>query len=321
MRALVVLGIFLSVCVATAQGQQRRAFEIAVGPVSGDLYVQGERLAAVVSHPPGLSRCADAALCGPEGVIATARATSSLSEGLLAIARGEVASAFSPADVAIGMRLNAGKGKQNQSRLRALGIVGEETLYVIAAGDGPVKRLSGLRGRWVAIGAKGGRTRVAANALLAAAKIKPDAIKISEAGAAEAAELMAKRKLDAFVWIGAKLPTRIATMVKSGAARIVPLDSGTVTRLVTARLGYVAKRIENGATISVPIVWIADEKQADDMVFGIVRAAFDARNTAQLNPVQNDPSSLKLARVAADFPLPLHAGAAKFFSSNANPSN
>lgn len=306
---------------AAGLAQPRLNFEIAVGPVTGDLYVQGERLAGVVSHPPGLSRCTDAALCAPEGVIATARATAGVSEGLLAIARGEIASAFSPADVAAAMRLSAGKGKQNQSRLRAIGIVGEETVYLIAASKGPVTSLRGLRGRWVGIGGRGSRTRVAANALLAAAKIDQDRIKASDTTAAAALDLVKKKKLDAFVWVGVKLPSDIAAALQAGSARIVPLDKTALVRLTAAGLGYAIKRIANGETASVPIVWLADEKQPSDVVYGVVRAAFNVRNKPMLSPAEGDSSSVVLSRPLPDLPLPLHAGAIRYFAANTKPSN
>lgn len=316
---LSALGVSLATALA-AGGEERHAFEIAAGPVSGDLYIQGERLAGVVSHPPGLSRCAEATLCGPEGLIATARATASAAEGLLAIARGEIASAFAPADIAASMRLNAGKGKQNQSRLRTVGFVGEETLFVIAAGKGPVTSLRSLRKRWVGIGARAGRTRVAANALLAAAGVNSGMFRPAEVEGAVAAALMREKRLDAFVWIGAKLPAEIEAMLKSGEARIVPLEASAITKLTAARLGYAAKNARGADTVTVPVVWLADEKQPEDVVFGVARAAFEQRNASLLSPQPSDPSSLKLTRPPPDFVLPVHPGAARVFAT-AKPSN
>jgi TRAP transporter TAXI family solute receptor len=316
-----IASLVLLAAAAFAAGPGRMAFEIATGPVSGDLYIQGERLAGVVSHPPGLSRCADPAMCGPEGLIATARATAGVADGLLAIARGEIASAFAPADVAAAMRLSAGKGKQNQSRLRTIGLVGEETLFVVAASKGPVTSLRGLRNRWVGVGARGSRTRVAANALLAAARLGPNDVRRAEVDGAEAANLIEAKRLDAFIWIGAKLPAPLKTLIANGHARIVPLDKGTVLRLTAARLGYSAAKKDEVDTVAVPVVWLADEKQHADIVFSVARAAFEARNAALLNPSQSDPSSLKLSQPPADFVLPLHAGAARLFAANGRASN
>jgi hypothetical protein len=318
--ALIVLAA-LTVPAAGAGDGARRAFEIAAGPVSGDLYVQGERLAGVVSHPPGLSRCADERLCGPEGLIATARATAGVAEGLLAIARGEIASAFAPADVAAAMRLNAGKGKQNQSRLRTIGFVGEETLFLVAAAKGPVTNLRSLRKRWVGIGARGSRTRIAANAMLAAARLDGNAIRAAEADGHTAVKLMQDGRLDAFVWIGPKLPSAISGLIASDAARLVPLDKPVIARLTSARLGYAAKTANGVETVAVPIVWLADEKQPAEVVFGVTRAAFEKRNAALLHPAASDPSSLKLTRPPSDFVLPLHTGAARFFAGKAQASN
>jgi hypothetical protein len=289
--------------------------------VSGDLYVQGERLAGVISHPPGLSRCSDEALCGPEGLIATAKATASAVEGLLAIARGEIASALAPADIASALRLSAGKGKQNQSRSRVVAVAGEETLFVIAAGKGPVTSLRAMRNRWIGIGAAAGRTRVAANALLAAARIEKTSFRPAEVEGVAAAKLLREKRLDAFIWIGAKLPSELSNMIKQGEARIVALDARTVSRMTAARLGYSAKSVDGISTVAVPLVWVVDEKQPQDIVYRVARAAFDRRNGSLLSAAGGDLAPLKLTRPPAGLSIPLHAGAARYFAESANPSN
>jgi uncharacterized protein len=305
----------------------RQAFEIAAGNIAGDLYLKGERLAAAVSHPPGLSRCADPKVCGPEGLIATARATSGDAEGLLAITRGEAASAFAPADIAAALRLNVGKGKQNQSRLRTIGVVGSETLYVIAAAKGPVRSIASLKNRWVGVGQRGGRTRIAANALLAAAKLQVSAVRTADVEGAEAARLMKEKRLDAIVWIGTKLPAPLKALLAEGAARIVPVDGATRERLAAARLGYAPVRAANpsgpGAieTISVPVIWLADEKQDPEIVYRVVRAAFHPQNATTLSPDPAERPAFQVGRPSADFVVPLHPGAVRYFAEAPRPSN
>ena len=323
MRATNLLCLFLApvAMAVTGHAQTRHAFEIAAGPVSGDLYVQGERLAGVVSHPPGLGRCADEALCGPPGLIASAKATANTNEGLLAIARGEVASALAPADLAAAMRLNTGKGKQKQSRLRAVAFAGDETLYVIAAAKGPVTSLRSMRKRWIGIGGRASRTRLAANALLSAARLDLAALRPAEVEGVAAIKLLREKRLDAFVWIGAKMPAELDGMLKRGEARIVPLDKGTAARLSAKQLGYAAKTVNGVSTVSVPVVWLVDEKQPSDVVYAIARAAFNQRNSQALNSSKGDPASLILTRPTLDFVVPLHTGAARLFSERVEPSN
>jgi hypothetical protein len=324
-RSLLLSIAALSLCAGPAMSRQ--AFEIAAGNISSDLYLKGERLASVVSHPPGLSRCADPALCGPEGLIATARATAGDAEGLMAIARGEIASAFAAADVAAGLRLNTGKGKQNQSRLRTIGVVGTETLFLIAAANGPVRSVATLKNRWVGVGVRGGRTRVAANALLAAAKLSPRAIRGADVEGAAAAQLLKNKRLDAFIWIGPKLPPAVLALLKEGAARIVPVDRVQAERLALARLGYLASNAPNPAggpaiaTITVPVVWLADEKQDAETVYRVVRAAFNPKNQQALAPDPSERPGFRLARPGAEFLVPLHPGAARFFAEAPGPSN
>lgn len=323
MRPLTAKSLVLSAVLmcAAADGHARQAFEIAAGPVSGDWYLRAERLAGVVSHPPGDSRCAAAGLCGPEGLIATARGSAGAMEGLLAIARGEIASAFAPADVAAAMRLNAGKGKQSQSRLRALGVIGTEPIYLIAAKNGPVRSLRSMRGRWIGIGAAGGRTRIAAGALLAAAGIDRTKLRLADVEGAAAAKLMRERRLDAFVWAGGFFDPATAALIRDGVAQPIALDARAVARLTATKLGYSAVTISGVQTVAAPVVWLADEKQDAALVQEIVRAAFHKKNLSELSAARNGPAAIRLQRPPSGFAIPLHPGAVRAFAEAPKPSN
>lgn len=309
---------------AAAQTPARQAFEIATGPIAEDLYLKGERLAGVVSHPPGASRCAQEDLCGPDGLIATARAAASPSQALLAIARGELASALAPVDVAAAMRLSAGKGKQNQSRLRAIAVMGHETVYLIAAAKSRVTGLATLKGRWTGIGVTGGRTRIVADALLAAGQLKRDSLRTAPVEGDEAAKLMRARRLDAFIWVGAALPASVQALLTEGVARKVYLQPRVVDNLMATNLGYV-KKVEgagDGATtVAIPIAWLVDERKGKDLVFAVARAALNPLNRPELDTGAQDPASLRLSQPSPEFPIPLHPGAQAYFAAIAKPSN
>jgi hypothetical protein len=109
--------------------------------------------------------------------------------------------------------------------------------------------------------------------------------------------------------------------------RIVPVDGSARERLAAARLGYQPVRVASpgGAglieTITTPVIWLADEKQDPDLVYRIVRAAFHPRNAAMLSPDPADQPAFRLARVPADFVVPVHPGAAKYFAEAPRPSN
>jgi hypothetical protein len=308
----------------------RRAFEIFAGPVHLDLYLKAERLAGIVSHPPGASRCADERRCGPEGLIASARASATPAAGPLAIARGEAASAFAPADVAVAIRRAGGKGKQNQSRLRVIALVNWETVYLIAATKAPVRGVASLRGRWVGVGEKASRLRVAASAVMAAAQLKPLRVRSAEVEGDAAVSLVRAGRLDAFFVVGPSLPPSVAALVKEGIARKVPLEPGVIAGLRGSGLGYEeVSELPEGEpdpakalkTVAAPVLWLVDEKVPAGLVYRIARAAFDKRNAQELDAGPVDPSSVRLRRPAQGVNVPLHAGAVRYFAEAGGAGN
>ena len=66
--------IVASIGLVTAQTDQpRTSFVVATGPSGGTYFPVGQALADIVSHPPGVARCDTADVCGPSGLIASAR--------------------------------------------------------------------------------------------------------------------------------------------------------------------------------------------------------------------------------------------------------
>ena len=51
----------------------RISFQIATGSTTGTFFPVGEAIAGLISHPPGVNRCEAANVCGPAGLIASAR--------------------------------------------------------------------------------------------------------------------------------------------------------------------------------------------------------------------------------------------------------
>jgi len=94
--ALFGLGVLLSVSHggAGAGDQARISFQIATGPSGGTLFTVGQAIAGLVSHPPGVGRCDTSTVCGPSGVILSARTSQGASDSLNAVNNGLVDSAL-----------------------------------------------------------------------------------------------------------------------------------------------------------------------------------------------------------------------------------
>src|ERR1700710_1047517 len=76
----------------------RVSFQIATGSTAGTYFPVGQTIAGLLSHPIGVSRCETATVCGPTGVILSARTSDGSLENLRAVNDGLVDSAISQGD-------------------------------------------------------------------------------------------------------------------------------------------------------------------------------------------------------------------------------
>ena len=182
-------GIFALVLVATLGlgtqpgWAQRIFFIIATGPTGGTYFPIGEAIAGLVSHPPGLHRCRIAGVCGPSGLIASARTSAGAIANVIDVNAHRVNSGLAQADVVA--EAVAGKGAFTK-------IGPQRQIAVIAAlfprifiWWRPRRRISPrspqLKGKRVSLGDAGSGTNVTARAVLAAYRIAPWRIKAQRA--------------------------------------------------------------------------------------------------------------------------------------------
>src|ERR1700759_2789304 len=72
----------------------RVSFQIATGTTEGVYFPVGQALAGLVSHPPGVGRCDTATVCGPAGVVLSARSSLGGADNIRSVDAGLVDSGF-----------------------------------------------------------------------------------------------------------------------------------------------------------------------------------------------------------------------------------
>src|SRR4051812_42062580 len=80
-------------------GPTRVSFQIATGSTEGVYFPVGQAMAGLISHPLGVGRCDTATVCGPAGVILSARTSHGSTDNLRAVNQGLVDSGFADGDV------------------------------------------------------------------------------------------------------------------------------------------------------------------------------------------------------------------------------
>src|SRR5258708_21882862 len=86
----------------------RVSFQIATGSTDGVYFPVGQAMAGLISHPLGVGRCDTATVCGPAGVVLSARTSQSTTHKLRALNQGLVEVRFAPGAVIAGA-VGAGK--------------------------------------------------------------------------------------------------------------------------------------------------------------------------------------------------------------------
>src|SRR5512146_1516874 len=178
---------------------QRIAFSIATGPSSGTYFPVGEIIAGMISHPPGVDRCAHPGVCGPEGLIATVQTSPGAYANVLAVESGRVNSALAQSDIVAQALAGKGAFKKPQRHIRAIAALFPEDVHLVVSVRSRIASIAHLRGKRVSIGAADSGTAVTARAVISAYRLR---VRQSSDPPDVAAQKLQSGKLDAFFFVG-----------------------------------------------------------------------------------------------------------------------
>lgn len=324
---LVGIGVFvLGLIGADAQTPEvaRIAFQIATGPVGGSYFPVGEALARIISNPPGFGRCEDDVnVCGPVGLIASARSTDGPVSNIAAIRSGRVTSAIMQGDVAVLAYRGAGPFQASGAYkdLRILAKLQSETVHLVVSARGHIKRIADLKGKRVGIDEASSSTNATARLILNAARIKMASLRLSYQPAAQAAEDLKAGKIDAFFVIGAAPMHVVDDLLSAGTAKLIPLDGGSLAAWLKKQPFLAAVDLpaatyhgpKSVRTVSVAALWVATTQLPDTVAYSLTRALWNPANRPELDSLGTVGASIRRDGALASPSIPLHPGAAKFY--------
>ena len=297
----------------------RISFQIATGPSDTTLFTISQAIAGLVSHPPGVGRCETSTVCGPSGVILSARTTQGAFDSLVAVNSGLVDSALVPADMA-----DAAVRGQNPFRrtgplrnVRVIAALFAEQVQLVVRSDAHIDTVADLAGQRVATGVPGSDTANTARAVLAAfggaraRRVRSD----------DPAGDLTAGKIDAFFVIAGAPSPVVTAALQGGKARLLPLDGEAALRLLQDTPQLMAGMIPAEAYPGVPLtptlvtraVWIVNARAPDALVYGLVRALFNPANRDGLVASHPAAAGIDLSTAAQMLPAPLHSGAGRYY--------
>ena len=146
------------------------SFQIATGSTAGTFFPVGEAIAGLISHPPGVDRCDKADVCGPAGLIVTARTSEGAVDNLMAVNRGDVESGLAQSDVIAAAVKGDGPFRSlgPQSHVRVIASLFAEQVHLVVAAKSKINSVADLKGKRVSLGSDGSGVGITAREILAA---------------------------------------------------------------------------------------------------------------------------------------------------------
>ncbi len=315
------LGGLLLAAGAADPAMERIPFQIATGSTAGAFFPIGEAIAGLISHPPGLNRCDTAPVCGPPGLIISARTSQGAVDNVTEVNNGDADSGLAQGDVIAAAVKGLPPFRGRATHLRVLASLYNEDIQLVAAARAKIKSPRDLRGKRLSLGDEGTGADITLREILRAYRVPESSLKLVRPQGAGEVALLQAGKLDGFLIVGDAPVAGLADMIASGKARLVPIEGSERDRLIKQAPSLMPAVLPAGLypgqgvvqTVATRAFWIVRDSVRDDLVFGIAKALFQPLNRAAL--ASSDPSAgeIRLSDAALNLPAPLHPGAARFY--------
>ncbi len=312
--------LFLSAATVAAD-TPRISFQIVTGATTGTFFPVGEAIAGLISHPPGVNRCEKANVCGPAGLIVSARTSDGTMSNLLSVNDGGVESGLAQSDVIAAAVKGTGpfKSRGKLTHLRVIASLFSEEVHLVVSEKARIGKMSDLRGKRVSLGLAGSGVGFTAREILAAYRIPEARLKQVSLDTPGAIALMRQGKLDAFFAVGGVPIAGVSDLLSDHTAKLLPITGPARERLTKrepsleiATITYPGQ--EPVPTVSTRAFWIVRDTVPDNLVYGITRALFNPANRDALSASHPSARQIGLNTAALMPPAALHPGAARFYA-------
>lgn len=300
-----------------ADAPSRISFQIATGTTEGVYFPVGQAVAGLVSHPLGVGRCDTATVCGPAGVVLSARSSLGGADNIRTVNGGLVDSGFADGDALAAAVAGQRPFRSKASHLRAIAALFPEAVHLLVAANSGIQTVEDLRGKRVLLGQANTSSVTRGRAILAAYRVRVREILSDDPPAA----LLRDGKIDAYFAVAGVPLDSIRDLLAHHQARLVPLDGEGRDRLLAAVPQLFPMVISAGSYPGAPMVetvatrawWFTRNSEPDSLIYGLTRALFNPANRAGLAASHPAGRDITLDSAALNPPAPLHPGAARFY--------
>jgi len=315
---VLVMGVLLTGGkLGLAEAPSRISFQIATGTTEGVYFPVGQAMAGLVSHPLGVGRCDTATVCGPAGVVLSARSSLGGADNIRTVNGGLVDSGFADGDALAAAVAGTRPFRSKASHLRVIAALFPEAAHLLVAANSDIQTVEDLRGKRVLLGQANTSSVTRSRAILAAYRVRVREILSDETPVA----LLHDGKIDAYFAVAGVPLDSIRDLLTHHQARLVPLDGEGRDRLLAAVPQLFAAVIPAGSYPGAPMVetvatrawWFTRDSEPDSLIYGLTRALFNPANRAGLAASHPAGRDIVLDSAALNPPAPIHPGAARFY--------
>ena len=228
----------LAACAAPLMAADSRiSFQVATGSSAGTYFPVGEAIAGLVSHPPGIGRCEVPGVCGPAGLIASARTSQGSFDNLAQVESGAVDSGLAQSDIVAAAIKGEGIFKKDGPRrhVRVIASLFEEDVHLVASTRSRIKSVSDLRGKRVALGLASSGIGFTAREIFAAWGVAEKSVRLSNQDTQTEVAAMKAGTLDAFFMVGGVPESALS--LTTGLVRPFGYYDGMLFEVSSAALG------------------------------------------------------------------------------------
>jgi hypothetical protein len=254
----------------------------------------------------------------------TAQETGGSVDNMKLIQNGEAQIGFSTVDSAYDAVNGAGAyEKTGKVPAVTLATLYQSYIHVVASAESGITQVSDMKGKTVSVGSAGSSTEAAADRVLEAAGLDPQADLTREnLGVADSVAAMKDKKVDAFFWIGG-LPTAAVTDLVT-TVPVTFLDTSALLKPMVDKYGplYTPMALPKGVYSSVeqdiPGIGIGNilfvgEGMPNEQVTAILTTIFD--NLDEVRQVHPAARDLELETAATGSSIPYHPAAIEFYTA------
>jgi len=312
-----LLGV-VALASAVVDAQPRRFVNVATGGTAGVYFPLGSALARLWTERV-------------PGVQATAQTTGASVANVRLLQRGEVEVAFAQNDIVYyafqGIEMFS---RDPQTRLRGMAMLYPETVQIVTLRQKNINSVADLAGKRVAVGAPGSGTEVNARQILRLYDLGyvqtrqihglPRTVQADFLSFAEAADQLKDGVIDA-AFLTAGVPTAaVQDIAATRDLKIVPIPEAVAARLRERYPYYTPVVIppnsyrgqaEPVPTVAVMAMLVTRSDLPEDLVYELTKTLWE--NVAVLHQAHARGRDIRLETARAGMPIPLHAGALRYY--------